>query len=200
MRFGKLSVIFVLSLVVTAAILSSCAGTKKQKAACALSDVLRGNYVCELNFNVRGKEQYSGKAEITKSGTVTRLDILSPEPYSGMSIEYDTAGLPSSVAVHFSGMSTLLPSDAVARINPIASLFADDFASCLGKVSKDDITEYELEDRKGLCASLLYSDARIIVYFSETGSVPYSLEYESDDMQADIVFDVFKAQVIDLTE
>ena len=177
--------------------LNSCEGTKKRNAMEGLSDLLRGNYISEISFSIPGSDsQYNGKATITRNGTLTRLDILSPEPYSGMSIEYDVMGLPSNVAVHFLGMSTELPTKALSKVNSVAVLFADDFSSALSKLHPESITEYSLPDEtSGYCANLLYSGAEISVYFSDQGYIPYSLEYRSDEINADIVFDTFKPEI-----
>ncbi len=181
-------------------LLTSCTASKKQKAAQSLSDILRSNYICNLSYTIRGSEnEYTGKANITKNGYITRLDILSPDPYSGLGIEYNVSGLPESAAIHFLGMNTSLPIDSMASINPLASLFADDFASVLSKIPNDSITEYELEDKTAFCATLTYSDADITICFSDDGSIPYSLEY-SKDISAEITFDYFKPEIQNLSE
>ena len=99
--------------------------------------------------------------------------------------------------MHFSGMDVSLPTDAVAKINPVTSLFADDFAQMLSKLPSESIKEYETDDQKGICASLTYNGADISVYFSSDGAVPYSLEYSSDKLRAELVFDTFKKELIE---
>lgn len=187
----------ILITVITAVTLYSCRGTKKQQAVTGLSDTLRGNYESEISFFIPGSDaEYNGKAKITRDGTITRLDILSPEPYSGMSIEYDVKGLPSSVAVHFLGIDTELPAKALSKVNSVAVLFADDFAKSLGKIHPESIAEYSLPDEtSGYCATLLYSDAEITIYFSDESHIPYSLEYRGKEINADIVFDSFKPEI-----
>ncbi|MBR3996070.1 MAG: hypothetical protein IKI97_12420 [Clostridia bacterium] len=187
----------VLITVISAFSLYSCKGSKKQQAVSGLSDILRGNYESEISFFVPGTDaEYNGKAKIIRDGTITRLDILSPEPYSGMSIEYDVKGLPSSVAVHFSGIDIELPAKALSRVNSVAVLFADDFTSALGKIHPESITEYSLPDEtSGYCVTLPYSDAEITIYFSDESYIPYSLEYRGKEINADIVFDSFKPEI-----
>lgn len=177
--------------------LTSCNGSKKSRALDNLSNSLLGDYTSEISFGAHGAtDSFTGNAEITRSGTVTRLDIHSPEPYSGMSIEYDVKGLPSSVAVHFSGIDTTLPSEALSKVNSVAALLADDFASCLAKLSFSDITEYTLpEGEIGYCAALFYGGADITVYFSENGDVPYTIEYRGESLSVDIKFDSFNPLV-----
>jgi len=173
--------------------LCSCGASRKKKALEELSDNLCGSYTSEVSFRVPATNiAYEGKAQIAKKDTVTQLDISSPEPYAGISIEYDVKGLPSSVAIRFSGMETTLPRKAVSKINAVAVLFADDFASTLQSISTESITEYELADgKKGCCASLVYGDAQIALYFSAENGIPYSMEYRSDLINADIIFDSF---------
>lgn len=191
---------FITVLAFYAVILCSCSGNTAVKSASALSDILRGDYECEISFTLGGDDIVEGTGKITKNGTVTRLDILSPEPYSGMSIEYDTEGLPQSVAVHFSGMSVTLPEGAVARLSPIASLFADDFAASLSSLPKNDMTEYDSDGISGLCAAMKHGDADINLYFSSDGSVPYALEYTKNGVCTDVIFNVFCPKVIEITE
>lgn len=178
----------------------SCSGNTGIKSASGLSDILRGDYECEISFTLGGDDTVEGTGRITKVGTVTRLDILTPEPYSGMSIEYDTEGLPQSVAVHFSGMSIVLPEGAVERLNPIAALFADDFAASLSSLPKDSLTEYDSDGISGLCATLKHGDADINLYFASDGSVPYALEYTKDGVCTDVIFNVFCPKVIETAE
>lgn len=177
--------------------LSSCKGSKKSSALDNLSDSLRKDYTSEISFSLNGVSgDFSGNAEITRNGTVTRLDIHSPEPYSGISIEYDVKGLPSSVAVHFSGIDTTLPSEALSKVNSVAALFADDFATCLSKLPFDSITEYTLpEGETAYCTTLFYGGADITVYFSENGDIPYIIEYRGPSTSVDIKFDSFNPLV-----
>lgn len=195
MRLRKITVFVpVFIFIVLTTVLCSCGKGSARKAVSELSDTFRGNYICEISFRLGGDEEISGNGQITKNGTVVRLDILSPEPYSGMSIEYDTSGLPQSVAVHFSGISTTLPKGAVARLNPLSSIFADDFSSALAAVPNSSITEYEADGIIGLCASTSHGDSEVDIYFSSDGSIPYAMTLTSDGVSTDIVFDSFKAQ------
>lgn len=195
-HLAKLFAIILIT-VIAALSLYSCKGSKKQQAVTGLSDILRGNYESEISFFIPGTDaEYNGKAKISRNGTITRLDILAPDPYSGMSIEYDVKGLPSSVAVHFLGIDTELPAKALSKVNSVAVLFADDFTSALGKIHPESITEYRLPDETGgYCATLLYSDAEITVYFSDENNIPYSLEYRGKETNADIIFDSFKPEI-----
>ena len=181
----------------SALILTACT-SKKQKAAENLSDALRTDYTSNISFTLDTSESRNfGNATVTKKDCITRIDIHSPEPYSGLSVEYNVKGLPDSIAMHFSGMDVSLPTDAVAKINPVTSLFADDFAQMLSKLPSESIKEYETDGQKGICASLTYNGADISVYFSADGAVPYSLEYSSDKLRAELVFDTFKKELIE---
>lgn len=181
--------------VISALFLYSCTGGgKKERFVKNIADNLRTSYMSELTFNIRtGEKSYDGTAQLLRDMSVTRLDILSPEPFSGLSVEYDTAGAPSSVAVHFAGIDTTLPKEALSRINILASLSADDFLSVLSKTAGENITEYQIsEDKVGYCARVIYGEAEIVFCFSEDGNVPYSFEYSSDDINASVVFTKFK--------
>lgn len=176
---------------------SGCKGSKKQQAVRKLSENLRGDYTSEISFTVpEGSSELCGNAQITRSGTTTTLDIHEPEPFAGMSIEYDVKGLPSSVAVHFLGINTAVPSEALSRVNSIAVLFADDFASSIEKIAPESMIEYELENGStGCCASVPYGDAEVTLYFDEVTGIPLLLEYRSESINTDIVFEHFNPLV-----
>lgn len=176
-------------------LLCSCtqAGKKRQLIK-RITENLRSSYVSEITYSVRsGENILEGTARLTKDMTVTRLDILSPEPYSGLSVEYNISGAPSSVAVHFAGIDTTLPREALSNINIISSLAADDFLYLLSMVGGESITEYEMsENMRGYCASLTFGELSTQFCFSEDGNTPYSLSLSSDKISADIVFTKFK--------
>ncbi len=189
----------IVPLVLIPLILTSCAVSKKQKAAQSLSDTLRSSYKCEISFTVHGKENdYTGNASVSKNGPVTKLDIHSPDPYSGMSIEYNVSGYPESIALHFSGMDVTLPENALARINPLTSLFADDFASVVSKLPNEAVTEYEKDGKTAYCAVVPYANANVSLHFSDCGTVLYMMEYSSPDFSAELTFDSFKCEVINI--
>ena len=126
-------------------LLCSCTENgRKESSVQNISDTLRTSYAAELAFNVRHREDtFEGTAQLLRDGSNVSLDIKSPEPFSGLSIEYDAAGAPSSVAVHFKGIDTTLPSAALTKVNILASLATGDFPEILSKVSGENITEYE---------------------------------------------------------
>lgn len=183
-----------LALILTALTLISCSGGKKASALSRLCENLRGTYVCELSFRSEGQGQaLEGTAELSHSATLSELKILSPDPLSGMKIQYDTLGAPSSVAVHFEGIDTTLPAGALTKINRIAALAADDFVSILSKTSADMINEYDVsEDETGCFVIIPYDGAEITVCFAEDGEEPYSLEYVSDGISASVLFTDFE--------
>ena len=177
------------------AFLCACTqGSKKERFVKSIADNLRTSYASELTFNIRtGEKSYDGTARLFRDMSVTRLDILSPEPFSGLSVEYDTAGAPSSVAVHFAGIDTTLPTEALSRINILASLACDDFLSMLSKTAGESITDYQIsEDKSGYCTRVIYGEAEIDFCFSDDASMPYSFEYSSEDINASVVFTKFK--------
>ncbi len=170
---------------------------KKERSVKNLSDALRTSYEAELSFCVRqGGEALEGDAMLLRDGANVRLDILSPEPVSGLSIEYDAAGAPSTVAVHFKGIDTTLPTAAISRINVLAALAAGDFPEILARVSGENITEYEYgESLRGYCAKLKYGEADVVICYSEDGSSPYSIEYSDGELYGTFTYAKFKLDI-----
>lgn len=182
-----------LGAVILSVLLTACKGSGKD-ALDMLCDTLRSDYTCSLSYEqVRGESSVSGTALLERQDTVTELTMLSPELLSGVSVEYDVKGSPSSVSVHFSGLDATLPEGALGRINRIASLAADDFIDVLGKVGADKIYEYDIgEDKLGYYVTVFYDEAEVTVFFSAGGEEPYRLEYLSKDTRANVVFTDFK--------
>lgn len=191
LRFLPVAFLFLALLSASVTLFSCTEGHKK--SLIHLSDMLNSDYTANVSFTVSSENnQYAGCATITKDAFITRLDIHSPNPFSGLSIEYNIKGLPESIAMHFSGLSAMMPKDAAAKINPIASIFADDFASNLSKIPKSDISEYtDNSGAKGLYTSLAHNGANITLYFSPESSVPQLIEYLGKDCSASITFDNF---------
>ncbi len=186
------------SVILICTLLCSCTENgRKESSVQNISDTLRSSYTSELSFSVRqASESLEGEAILSRDDANVRLDIKSPEPVSGLSVEYDAAGAPSSVAVHFKGIDTTLPSAALTKINILASLAAGDFPEILSKVSGENITEYEYsEDKPGYCARLKYGEADIVLCYSESGDEPYSLEYSSQDLYAAVTITKFKLDI-----
>ncbi len=172
---------------------------KKQQALQTFSEKLLSDYECHINYSFQSNEKTAeGQAEILRAGTVTNLKILSPEPYSGLGVEYNTQGAPTAITVHFLDIDAAVPQDALSKINAVASIFADDFAKSICKASKENIREYDVSDNsKGYCVTVNYNSAEITVCFSESGAIPYFMEYVSETQKVDIVFESFNGKIID---
>lgn len=170
---------------------------RRENSVKALSEVLRTSYESEVKFNIlQDGETLAGSTILTRDGASLRLDVAAPESLSGMSIEYDAVGAPSSVAVHFAGIDTTLPTAAISRINVLACLAAGDFPEILAHVSGENITEYEYgENLYGYCARLKYGEADVAVCYSEDGTVPYSIEYSDGDLYGTFTFVKFKSYI-----
>ena len=159
--------------------LCACAAfpSKNEKSLRELSTVLLAPYTAECAFDVTvGDVRTEGTVRLSRGGTFTRLDMTSPEPYAGLSIEYDTAGAPSSIAVHFDGIDTTLPAGALSNVTRFASLATDDFAAFLGGLPGESVTELETADGKAEnCASLVYRGADVQVCYAD--GVPLRVLY-----------------------
>lgn len=192
MTVVKNTIAIVLSLTLMLSLVSC--GDSGHKSLMRLCRNLRSDYVCSLNFTSgSGESKTEGSAELSHGETLSTLKINSPEPLSGMQIEYDTVGAPSSISVHFSGIDVSLPEGALARINRVAALSADDFVGVLEKVGADKVVEYDMQNGEvGYFAEVPYREATVTLCFSKDGEVPYSLEYLSEDVRTSVEFCDFK--------
>lgn len=170
---------------------------KKENSVKGLSEALRTSYESEVKFSIlQDGETLEGQAILTRDGANVQLDISEPASLAGMSIEYDAVGAPSSVAVHFAGIDTTLPTAAISRMNVLACLAAGDFPEILARVSGENITEYEYgENIRGYCARLKYGEADVAICYSADGTVPYSIEYSNGDLYGTFTFVKFKSVI-----
>lgn len=181
--------------------LISC-GDSGHKSLMRLCTNLRSDYICNLSFTSgSGESKTEGSAELSHAETLSTLKIKSPELLSGMQIEYDTVGAPSAISVHFSGIDLSLPEGALARINRVAALSADDFVSVLEKIGADKIAQYDTPNGEtAYFVEVPYKEATVTVFFSKDGEVPYSIEYLSEDASAVVEFTDFELIYGDGTE
>ena len=192
---------FLLLLLFCTAVLSGCGG--KNKASLGnLCDTLQSDYTCNITFTAKsGTEKVEGECETFHNEKLTSLKIKSPEQLEGLTVEYNTSGVPSSVAVHFKDFDAELPGSALSKINAVASLCANDFVEILRKVSSDKIIEYEITDEEsGLLTVVPFGDAEITLCFSKDGNIPYSLEYVSQDMTVSVNISDFRLDIQELTK
>lgn len=188
-----LNVLFVL---MTVAMLVSCTQEVRKKTELSnFSDNMHSSYTAEISYNLSAPDfALSGNAIISKEKANISLKLLSPEPYSGMTIDYDVTGVPESVAVHFSGIDTTLPNEAVSKINAIVQLFFDDFLDILSKQSSDKIAVVEnvTSGENEYFTQVPFGNSVVGVRFSESGALPLYFEFTGDELSGNIAFNNFQ--------
>ncbi len=187
-----------LSVMLVAGLVSCTQGTRKKSMLESLTDNMHSSYTAEISYNLSASDfELAGDAIITKEKANTTLKLQSPEPYSGMTIDYDVAGTPESVAVHFSGIDTTLPTEAVSKINAIAQLFFDDFLDILSKQSSDKIAVVENVNsgENEYFTQVPYGNSIVGVKFSEGDALPLYFEFTGDELSGNITFGSFETAV-----
>lgn len=186
---------FLLALLIIAGLVSCTQGTRKKSMLDTLSDNMHSSYTAEISYNLSsGDFLLSGDAIITKEKANTTLKLLTPEQYSGLTIDYDITGAPQSVAVHFSGIDTTLPTVALSRINAIAQLFSEDFLQVLTMQSSDKIAEVENVNsgEAEYFTQVPFGNSVVGVRFSGNGEKPLCFEFTGDELSGNITFKSFE--------
>ncbi len=192
----KLISLFFILVLISLFVIACLPGSKKDEGLRSLCENLRTSYDSHLTFVIRtGGENIEGTARLSRDGAISTLQILSPEPYSDLCVEYDISGAPSGISVHFSGIDTTLPASALARINTIASLCADDYLTLLRNVPKDNISEITDTNGELFSVNFPYKNADTCLTFDGTSYYPLAFEYTDNDICASVVFEKFKLDI-----
>ena len=185
----------ILALLIVAGLISCTQGTRKKETLANLSDNMHSSYAAEISYNLSsGDFILSGDAIITKNKANTTLKLLTPEQYSGLTIDYDVTGAPQSVAVHFSGIDTTLPNLALSRINTIAQLFSEDFVQVLTMQGTDKISEVENVNtgETEYFTQVSFANSLVGVRLSAQEEKPLYFEFTSDELSGNITFESFE--------
>jgi len=144
LHFGFL--LFVLVVAVTG--LFSC-GDKTGRRE--LRKTMLSDFTSEIDYLIELEEKpVSGSAVITKNQRL-RLDILSPDPYSGISVECDVTGEAEVVSISYSGIKAEVPGKAMEKLVFLMNMMSESTASALGNQNAKDYKEcgeYLSEDYK----------------------------------------------------
>lgn len=187
-----------LSVVLVAGLVSCTGGTRKKAMLNNLSDNMHSSYTAEISYNIAAADfTLSGDAIVIKDKANITLKLLTPEQYSGLTIAYDVMGDAKSVAVHFSGIDTTLPTEAVSRINVVTKLFSEDFLKVLTAQSSDKIAAVEnvSSGKNEYFTQVPYGNSVVGVRFSEDGEEPLFFEFTEDVISGNISFKSFETVV-----
>lgn len=139
---------FLLVTVVAAMCLFSCGDETGRRE---LRKTMLSDFTSEIDYliDIDGNP-ILGNAVITKNQRL-RLDILSPDPYSGISVECDVTGEADVVSISYSGIKAELPGKAMEKLVFMMNMMSENTASALGRQNAKDYKEcgeYLSEDYK----------------------------------------------------
>ena len=103
-------------------LLASCSDTAGKKTLC---QTLFSPYTAEIEFAFdKDGASVCGRARLTRGKTV-RIDILSPDPFTGISAEMSADDRAELISLSYSGIKAALPKNTLDKLDLMLSLFAD---------------------------------------------------------------------------
>jgi len=172
---------------------SLCSCTKKDGTEKLCEFLFSGGYEAEFDFTLSGGETPILGSATVKKGEKVRIEFLSPEPFSSLSIESDELGEPGVLIFNYYGMRSPLPDKAMGKISLLLSLFGDGMPKGIG--GKEAIVEKFSDDTDGdntkslmLCSFVRADGAKCRVIYDKTDGFPQKMSAENGEICAEITF------------
>jgi hypothetical protein len=165
---------------------SSC--SFKDNGAENLASKLFSNFLMESEYTISTNgETLSGSARVNK-GKTTRIDILAPDPYTGMSVESDASGAPSILSFSYSGINVEFTPEAFSKLNLAFQLMSPKVCAQLEKSKRlktQAITEaytlIGLTDIHPVSIALKNEGDNITFVYDKATGTPLAMSIESDN-------------------
>jgi hypothetical protein len=179
--------------------LASCSADKSGRKE--LADMMFSQYTAEVDFLFEyGESSVSGSARVTRGENV-RIDILSPDPYSGISVESDAADNAGIISISYSGIRADINKNVLDKISLVLSMFSDTAASAVDCAPKGAFLIYEEAYSSDTMPKVSPYEARfsagntdfIYIYDSISGT-PLDMYAKTDNASAQIKIKKFKLQ------
>lgn len=115
--------------------LSACSGDESGRRR--LEKMLDSDYSAEVEYSVDFMgNPLVGEAKITKCDTV-RIDILSPDPYSGISVTADANDRASVIGISFSGVRAEIPKGSLEKLEFVVAMFSYSVSNAVARAKND---------------------------------------------------------------
>lgn len=142
-----------------------------------------------------------GTAVITKTDEL-RLDIESPEPFSGISISCNAVGYPDVISLTYSGIKAEVPRAAMEKFVFLMNSMSEATALELDRQKKKDFfLNEEATDGKESAVSLIpysvsfsHENAKYTFTYDSLTAVPVEISAESESCKCEIKIIEFKAE------
>lgn len=129
MKKVKRNVIFkvCIAIMAVAMLMSSCTANKSGRKH--LERILFCDYAAEIEYVFEYKDTtLAGTGRITRGENV-RFDILSPDPYTGISVQGDAADKIDTISISYSGIKADIPKSILNKLSLVLSMFSDTAAN-----------------------------------------------------------------------
>ena len=176
--FKRIIVLILCSLLCT--VFFSCTGEKNGKSK--LVEVMYSDYIAEAEYLFEvGESCVAGTMRITRDENV-RIELLSPDPYTGICVTGDAADNVSVLTISYSGVKAEIAKNVLSRLNLILAMFSDTASSAVDGAGKDAFTVCEDQ----------YSESEV------SGSVPYEVQFSIGDAQCVYIYDSTSGKLLDM--
>lgn len=168
--------------------LYSCA---KNDGRAKLCDFLFSqNFEAEFDFSFiddNGNEIISGSAKAFKNGKA-RIEFLSPEPLSSLTVESDEKGDAGVLIFNYYGMRTPLADGALTKVSALLGIFSDELPR---KVTSHEAKVFPKSDGEKSLAECVFSldgEREISIVFDKIGGFPEKIVEKREDFTITVTF------------
>lgn len=165
--------------------------TKKDGSEKLCEFLFSGGYEAEFDYSFSGDRELSGSAAVKKNDKV-RIEFLSPEVFSSLSVESDEKGDPGVLIFNYYGMRTPLPEGALSKISLLLSFFSDEMPKGIlsesAKVSDAADQNRSHEKPLKVCSFTKDDGTLVSVVFDASDGFPVSFSAVSETADIEIVF------------
>lgn len=123
----------------------------------------------------------SGTGKITKDDNL-RFDVLSPDPYSGISIECDALGQADMISISYSGIKAEVPKTAMEKLLFVANMMSESTALAIKQQKGKDFK---------ICEEM-YSDVQ------PGYSAPYEVRFNYDNTDYIFIYDSINGMPLEI--
>lgn len=180
-------------------ILCSCTANKSGRKH--LERILFSDYAAEIEYQFKFNDtSLSGNGRITREETV-RLDILSPDPYTGISVQGDISDKIETVSISYSSIKADVPKNVLNKLSLVLSMFSDTASCAVENANTSDFVKSESEyspDFLNECVPyevcFMQGETEYIYTYDSITGIPVYICAKTKDLSVDIKIKKFKTE------
>ncbi len=154
----------VIAFVLCITVVTSC-GDGKNLAKLVCDNLYSSYSLCGAYCIEASGRRIEGELELLRSD-ITKINFLSPDEYSSISVSSDYSGKSDIISFEFSGIPADVPKSIATGLSLMLSLFSDSIPSAVSALDKE---AFSVNDNNG----------KATVQFSQNG-IDYSLGFSSE--------------------